>query len=162
IRAVASEALGDGAALVNTLPFRRRRLLETGGQSMLVELEGFESRLPEAVTLSPQVLSIDVAADGTFSVTDSRSGRTFSGLHVVEDEPDAGDLYTFCPDGPVRRLHSVATSVVRDDELVREVLIEAELPDLQLQTIVRVVHGSDRVEVRTTVVNHARDHRLRV
>jgi alpha-mannosidase len=159
---IASEMLGDGSALVNTLPYRRRRLVEMGEQSMLVELEGFESRLPEPATPSPDLLSIDVAADGTFSVTDLRSGRTLSGLHGVEDEPDAGDLYTFCPDGPVRRADRISGSVVRDDELVRELLIEAELPGISLQTIVQLVRGSDRVDVRTTVVNNASDHRLRV
>ena len=129
---------------------------------MLVELAGFESRLPESLPTPVDRLAIDVVADGTFSVTDLRSGRCFAGLHVVEDEPDAGDLYTFCPDGPARRADVVSTSVVRDDELVRELLIELELPDLRLQTNVRLVRGSDRVEVRTTVGNHASDHRLRV
>jgi alpha-mannosidase len=162
IDAISSEALGDGGALVNTLPYRRRRLLEADGECMLVELDGFESQLPEPLTPSPDRLSIDVAADGTFSVTDCRSGRSYSGLHVIEDEPDAGDLYTFCPGGTARRAHTISSSVARDDEHVRELLIEAELPGIGLQTIVRLVHGSDRVEVRTTVVNRASDHRLRV
>ena len=45
---------------------------------------------------------------------------------------------------------------------MRELLIESELPGIHLQTIVRLVRGSDRVEVRTTVDNRASDHRLRV
>ena len=162
IDVIASEALGDGGALVNTLPYRRRRLVEEDGRSLLVELGGFEARLPVPSLPPPDVLAIDVAADGTFSVTDRRSGRTFAGLHVVEDEVDVGDLYTFCPDGPVRRADVVSSSVVRDDELVRELLLEYELPRIQVRTIVRLVRGSDRVEVRTSVVNEANDHRLRV
>jgi alpha-mannosidase len=129
---------------------------------MLVELDGFEARSPEPMARPPDLLEIEVSADGTFSVTDRRSGRSFSGLHVVVDEPDAGDLYTFCPGGPVRRAQTISASVARDDEHVRELLIEAELPGIGLQTIVRLAHGSDRVEVRSTVVNQANDHRLRV
>jgi alpha-mannosidase len=162
IDAIASEALGDGTALVNTLPYRRRRLVEANGRCLLVELGGFESRLPEPVAPPPDLLEIGVAADGTISVTHSRSGRTFGGLHIVEDEPDVGDLYTFCPGGPVRRADGLSSSVVRDDDFVRELLIESELPGIAMQTIVRLVRGSDRIEVRTTIVNHASDHRLRV
>ncbi len=162
IDAIASEALGHGRALVNTLPYRRRRLVETDGRRMLVELGGFESRLPESVPTPVDRLAIDAADDGTFSVTDCRSGRCFAGLHVVEDEPDAGDLYTFCSDGPARRADVVSSSVVRDDDFVRELLIQLELPDIRVQTIVRLVRGGDRVEVRTTVDNRANDHRLRV
>jgi alpha-mannosidase len=162
IDVIANEALGRGVALVNTLPYRRRRLVERDGRSMLVELGGFEARVPESLPTPADRLAIDVADDGTFSITDRRSGRCFAELHVVEDEPDAGDLYTFCPDGPTRRADVVSSSVVRDDDLVRELLIELELPDIRLQTKVSLVRGSDRVEVRTRVDNHASDHRLRV
>ena len=161
IDVIANEALGRGRALVNTLPYRRRRLVETDGASVLVELGGFEARLPESLPPGVDRLAIDVAGDGTFSVTDRHSGRCFAGLHVVEDEPDVGDLYTFCPDGPARRADVVSSSVIRDD-LAEELLIELELPDLRMQTIVRLVRGSDLVEVRMTVDSHANDHRLRV
>jgi alpha-mannosidase len=159
---LASKALGSGRALVNSLPYRRSRLVELHGHSMLVELAGFEARLPDPVPTPPDRLAIDVAGDGMFSVTDLRSGRCFARLHAVEDEPDVGDLYTFCPDGPARRAQHVSSHVLRDDDLSRELLIECELPGIELQTIVRLARGGDRVEVRTTVVNHADDHRLRV
>jgi alpha-mannosidase len=90
------------------------------------------------------------------------SGRRFAGLHVVEDESDVGDLYTFCPGGPPNRARVLSSRVVRDDDVARELLIESELPDVRLETIVRLVRGSDRVELRTAVDNHASDHRLRV
>ena len=77
-------------------------------------------------------------------------------LHLwFEDEPDVGDLYTFCPGGNVRRAEVVATRVV-DDVLV----LEHELPGVHIVTEARTV--GDRVELRTTVVNEADDHRLRV
>ncbi len=83
-------------------------------------------------------------------------------MHVVEDEPDDGDLYTFCPGGPARRAELVDARIIRNDGLVRELLVETELPGIRIRTVARVVHGIDRVELRTTVENAASDHRLRV
>ena len=72
-----------------------------------------------------------------------------------EDEPDIGDLYTFCPGGEVRRAELVATRVV-DNVLV----LEHELPGVHIVTEAR--DAGDRIELRTTVLNEADDHRLRV
>ena len=154
---VEREALGVGGALVNTLPYRRTRLVG----DRLVELGGFEGRRAEAPP-ADELLRVEVADDGTLSVTDLRAGRRFDGLHLLEDEPDVGDLYTFCPGGPVRRASCTGVDVVRDDDLVRELLVEYDLPAMRIRTIVRVVRGLDRVELRTTVANEAVDHRLRV
>jgi alpha-mannosidase len=159
---LAGDALGDGDAIVNCLPYRRSRLVESNGRSMLVELGGFEARLPEPIPVPPDRLEVDVAPDGTLSVTHLGSGRRFTGLHVVEDEPDLGDLYTFCPGGSVRRAKHAGSRVLRDDDVARELLVESELPGVRVQTVVRLVRGSDRVELRTTVENEDDDHRLRV
>ena len=154
---VERDALGVGGALVNTLPYRRARF--AGGR--LVELGGFEGRRAESQP-AEEVLRVEVAGDGTLSVTDLRTGRRFDGLHLLEDEPDAGDLYTFCSGGPVRRAAFAGVQVVRDDDLVRELVVEYELPAIRIRTIVRVVRGLDRVELQTTVENDTGDHRLRV
>jgi alpha-mannosidase len=139
---VERDALGVGEAFVNTLPHRRSRLVD--GQ--LVELAGFEGRHAEPRTPAP-VEALDVELEG---------------LQVLEDEPDIGDLYTFCPGGPVRRAELVGSRVLCDDKLVREVLLEYELPGVKVQTVARVVRGLPRVEFETTVENDATDHRLRV
>src|SRR6266566_8900184 len=76
---VEREALGVGGALVNTLPYRRRRLVDGG----LYELDGFCGRRPESLVVRGQRFELESIAD----------------LLVFEDEPDAGDLYTFCPSG---------------------------------------------------------------
>jgi alpha-mannosidase len=154
---VEREALGVGGANVNTLPYRRRRLVD----GRLVELGGFEGRRAGPPP-ADELLHVEVADDGTFAVTDLRAGRRFEGLHVIEDEPDAGDLYTFCPGGPARRAVCTGFDVVRDDGLVRELLVEYELPAIRIKTIVRTIRGIDRVELRTTVENDRGDHRLRV
>ncbi|HET8892977.1 MAG TPA: glycosyl hydrolase-related protein [Gaiellaceae bacterium] len=72
-----------------------------------------------------------------------------------EDEPDLGDLYTFCPGGEVRRADLVDKRVVDD-----AVVLDHELPGVHIVTEARTV--GDRIELRTTVVNEAEDHRLRV
>ncbi len=110
-------------------------------------------------------------------MTDKLSGRRYERLHVLEDEPDMGDLYNFCPvDGArVWRPEDAETRVLADGPVVweLELRVEAERPaglegdqtatvPLTIVTIARLVRGAGRVEFRTTVENNSRDHRLRV
>ena len=151
-------ALGVGSALVNTLPYPRRRLVADA----LVALDGFTGARPEPLPAQAETLRVEVSDDGTLSVVDLAGGVRLEGLLVFEDEPDEGDLYTFCPGGPARCAGFLGSRVERDDGLAHELVLEHELPGIRLETLVRVVHGSDRIELRTTVVNEADDHRLRV
>jgi alpha-mannosidase len=128
---IEQEALGVGGALVNPLPYRRIRLVG----DRLVELEGFEGRRSEPLVYAAEPVELDL---------------------VFEDEPDVGDLYTFCPDGPVRRAELVASRIQPDGTL----LLEHELPGIAISTVARRVPG--RIELRTTVENEIGDHRLRV
>jgi alpha-mannosidase len=128
---IGSEALGVGGALVNPLPYRRTRLV---GEE-LVELDGFEGRRAERTLAPPLPVEIDLA---------------------FEDEPDIGDLYTFCPGGPIHGAELVRTERLADGSL----LLEHELPGIRISTVARAV--LDRIELRTTVENEADDHRLRV
>jgi hypothetical protein len=150
------DALGVGQALVNILPYRRSRL---AGETV-VELEGFEGGRAE-LSEPAELLRVETTDDG-ISVTDLRTGRRFDRLQVFEDEPDIGDLYTFCPGGPGHGAALVGARVVRDNGLVREALAEYELPGVHIRTLARVVHGLPRIEFQTTVENDAPDHRLRV
>jgi alpha-mannosidase len=155
---IQSQTAGVGGALVNPLPYRRMRLVDDS----LIELDGFAGARPTASSAREETLRVEVADDGTLTVVDLLGGRRLEGLYVLEDEADAGDLYTFCPDGPARRAAFAGSRVLRDDDLVREVLVTHELPGIQIETVARVVHGLERVELRTQVVNDALDHRLRV
>jgi len=128
---VEREALGVGGALVNPLPYRRARLV--GDE--LVELEGFEGRRADRTPVEAVPFELEIA---------------------FEDEPDGGDLYTFCPGGPVQRAELVASERLPDGSL----LLEHELPGIRISTVARAVAG--RIELRTTVENEAEDHRLRV
>jgi alpha-mannosidase len=133
---VEREALGVGGALVNTLPFRRRVI-----DGQLYELDGFCGRRPEPVRAPRTAFDLDAIAE----------------LLSFEDEPDVGDLYTFCPGGETASAELVATRHDGDT-----LVLEHELPGIRIETTVRPVSGLDRVELTSVVENEAEDHRLRV
>jgi alpha-mannosidase len=130
-------ALGVGGALVNTLPFRRRRLVD----GELYELDGFSGGRPDPVRLHAPAHDL----------------RAIAELLVFEDEPDVGDLYTFCPSGG--KASAQLTDIRREEGAL--VLVH-ELPGIQIETTIRAVPGLDRVELTSVVENDAEDHRLRV
>ncbi|HZC30648.1 MAG TPA: hypothetical protein VE261_03960, partial [Gaiellaceae bacterium] len=113
------DALGVGGALVNPLPYRRRR---EG-----VELDGFEGRRVERSNDATPLETLDIS---------------------FEDEPDVGDLYTFCPGGPVR-----AAKLVTSRSVGGELHLEHELPGIRIVTVARC--AGDRIELQTTVENDA-------
>jgi len=185
----ASGALGS-ATVVNPVPQRRRAVVELpGAQPQLVKLDGFAARTVELAParerkpasdgerIESDRFVLEVASDGTLTLTDKSSGRRHERLHALEDEPDMGDLYNFCPveGAQVWRASAPRARVLSAGPLVweLELRVDAELPagldegadtevPMPICTIARLVRGSSRVEFRTTIDNHARDHRLRV
>jgi alpha-mannosidase len=131
------EALGVGGALVNTLPFRRQRLVD----GELYELAGFCGRRPAPIVERAAPFELDAIAE----------------LLVFEDEPDIGDLYTFCPSGETTPARLVTSR--RDGHVL---VLEHELPGIRIETTIRAVPGLDRVDLTSAVENEADDHRLRV
>jgi mannosylglycerate hydrolase len=186
-------SLGDGpvARVFNPMPFRRSRLVTRDGTApVLMELDGFETRslqlAPDAVTparagdqIESDRFRVQAARDGTLRIDDLRSGRRFEGLHALEDEPDMGDLYNFCPvDGAgVWRCRSASTRILCRGPVCWELEVayhgelaagldselrpRGETVPLAVTTVVRLVRGSGRVEFETTIDNAAGDHRLR-
>ncbi|MBV9336972.1 MAG: hypothetical protein JO243_13890 [Solirubrobacterales bacterium] len=162
-----------GASVVNLLPFRRRGLVELDGmEPATIELAGFSARTVELTPATPpdapqrdgkaiesDRLRVEATSDGMLTLTDKRTGRSFEHLHRLEDEPDMGDLYNFCPagGGPTWRPDSAVTRVLRDGPVVHELEIRAP----PVITMVRLIEGIDRVEFHTTIDNQTEDHRLR-
>ncbi|MBV8221709.1 MAG: hypothetical protein JO325_24865, partial [Solirubrobacterales bacterium] len=156
---------------VNLLPYRRRGLVDVAGhEPAVIELDGFSAQpvglAPadaaqehEGSTIESDCIRIEAAPDGTLSVLDKHTGRIFDGLHRLEDEPDIGDLYNFCPaEGAAPEWNESATTrVLRDGPLVWELQIRMAT----VTTNVRIIAGIRRVEFRTTIDNQAKDHRLR-
>jgi alpha-mannosidase len=133
---IAPEALGVGGAYVNTLPYRRQRVVD--GQ--LVAVDGFCGRRAEP-SAPVAVSDLDAVAE----------------LLSFEDEPDVGDLYTFCPGGEVRTAGLVDSRTEGDALVVRH-----ELPGIRIETTIRAPLGDGRYELTSAVENEADDHRLRV
>ena len=133
---VERDALGVGGALVNTLPFRRRRVVE----GELYELDGFCGRRPERLAIVGKRIDLEPIAD----------------LLLFEDEPDVGDLYTFCPGG-----RTTPAQLVSSRRNGNTQVLEHELPGIRIQTTIRTAN-LDRLELTSIVENEAEDHRLRV
>ncbi len=131
-----------------------------------------------------QYLRVTVdARDGTFSLTDKLHGVEYSGLNRIEDGGDVGDLYNYCPPandwvlsepcrqpvvelaecGPlgatlrVTRVFLLSRSCTPDRQAR-----SAEAAACTIVSEIRLAPENRRVEVRTTVENTVRDHRLRV
>jgi alpha-mannosidase len=134
---VGQEALGVGSAPVNTLPFRRRRVLD----GAIVELGGFCGGRSEPLIFRGKPFNLEAIAERL----------------VFEDEPDIGDLYTFCPSGKARPARLVTSR--RDGN---ELVLEHELPGITIETTIRAVSGLSAIELTSVVENEAEDHRLRV
>jgi mannosylglycerate hydrolase len=151
-----ADALTGEASFVNTLPFRRRRLVAlegTGGRSWIeLELDGFSAdtvtlddppreppeggaRAVDGRTIENGHLRVTAALDGTLTVLDRATGAAVEGLHRLEDVADRGDSYTFCPlDGdrpltpPTARVRVTAAGpAVAELELSYELELPVEL-----------------------------------
>jgi alpha-mannosidase len=134
---VEREALGVGGAFVNTLPFRRRRAVDDS----VFELDGFCGRRTEALVTGGDPLDLETIAE----------------LLEFEDEPDSGDLYTFCPSG-----EATPARLVSSQRHGGALVLEHELPGILIRTTIRALAGLDRLELTSIVENEAEDHRLRV
>ena len=164
--------------VVNLLPYRRRGLVEVPDREpAVVELDGFSARPVElgpaggvrrhdgdGTAIENDRFRVEAAPGGTLTMLDKTTGRRFEHLHGLEDEPDIGDLYNFCPAGGAEtwRPSSATASVLRDGPVIHELEIRVQTEPLTVATVVRLVDGIDRVEFRTTIDNAATDHRLRV
>lgn len=177
---------------INVLPQRRRGLVElAGAEPVHVELEGFAAatvqlvpagarRSRDGTMIESDRLRIEAPPDGTLTLLDRSTGRRLERLHGLEDELDMGDLYNFCPvaGASPRGLRLASSRVLLDGPLIWELELQyhSELPaglddelavradtvPISVTTVVRLVRGSGRVQLRTTIDNAACDHRLRV
>lgn len=139
--------------------------------------------------LENEFLRVEIAENGTFTLTDKTSGRAASGLNVFEDTGDAGDYWVYYPPYENRTYTSLGSHAriwmeengpliaTACTEIVMEVPGHAEIPErgvagrsrrseatarLTITSRITLRRGERRIELHTTVLNHARDHRLRV
>ncbi|HUT21753.1 MAG TPA: glycoside hydrolase family 38 C-terminal domain-containing protein [Anaerolineae bacterium] len=136
----------------------------------------------EGPVIENAFLRVQVAADGTFTLHDKRTGATYEGLNCFVDVGDRGDEYNFCPveedvvvaasaipplvclvaSGAARQTLE-ASLIYRVPAGLGETRGERsdEYVDLPVTTRLSLSEGVPRVEIETTVDNRAADHRLR-
>jgi alpha-mannosidase len=136
------------------------------------------ARLP--YKLESDLLLVEAGRDGSLQVTHKITGKTWQGLNAFKDGGDCGDEYNFCPPIVDKLIQPRLRQVTIDNGAVRKTMslaFEMETPialssdrksrsgKLVKSTItsrVTLINGSPRLEIQTTIDNHACDHRLRV
>jgi alpha-mannosidase len=123
---------------------------------------------------------LSVAVNETGTIRMRRAGQTFDGLLGVEDVGDRGDSYDFDPAGEDDvRVEDVEVERVVHPSGIRQLLVTRRLTvparlephrsarstdrsPVTLFTELTLAAGVPRIDVRVTVDNSARDHRLRL
>lgn len=134
-------------------------------------------------SMENELLAVTIEANGTLTLRDKRSGETFSRLLTFEDIADIGDGWyhgqavndqafvsagagsdvALVHNGPLLARFRVRTRMCVPADFNFERMVRSERTvELSIDTLVTLRRGADRLEVRTTVANSARDHRLRV
>ena len=134
-------------------------------------------------SMENEFLAVIFESNGTLTLTDKRSGQVYSRLLTFEDTADIGDGWyhgqavndqTFVSsaaqasialinDGPLLARFRVRTTLRLPAEFQFERMVRSrQQEDLVIDSLVTLRRGIDRLEVRTTVDNNVRDHRLRV
>ncbi len=164
----------------------------TGYTTLTVRAEhpGSPPRHPETpglavseCAMANEFLRVEIAPNGTLTLTDKRTGQVYQRLLTFEDRADIGDGWyhglavndqvftsTACRaevalvhDGPYLTTFRIRTTMAvpeafRFDRMVRS----EQMTDLVIDSLVSLRPGQDYLDVRTTVHNTADDHRLRV
>ncbi len=104
--------------------------------------------------------------NGTFDLTNKRSGRVYAAQNLFEDTKDTGNLYNYWPvdgDIPVTNADTKAT-VTLDEVTPYSVTFKAVIDiaiDADITTYVTLSDGIARADVRTVINNRAENHRIR-
>jgi alpha-mannosidase len=127
-----------------------------------------------------EFFSVEVKKDGTLTLLDKRDGQRYPGLNRFMDGGDCGDEYNYCPPASDRFTSPLMKHVTLARGPVQQSLeIELELKTpvslaasresrseqqvrISFMTTVTLTKAVPRVDIRTTLENTARDHRLRV
>ncbi|HEX6385332.1 MAG TPA: glycoside hydrolase family 38 C-terminal domain-containing protein [Anaerolineae bacterium] len=139
--------------------------------------------LPQGQGMENRHLRVEIQANGTLEVLDKGTGRQFYGLAYFCDDEDAGDEYDYSPCANPERICTldqpteIELRYAGPLQVTYEIRHVLELPvsltkDRQqrspkrvgcpLVTTATLRYDSQQIDVKTTVDNRARDHRLRV
>ncbi len=126
-------------------------------------------------------LRITIEENGTLTLKDKNTGEVYQNLNYFEDAGDRGDEYNYSPTLDNLHLNTLKT----DAEIKKEISppyvrfrIRKRFPvpgglnksmqrsrktfNLDIETTIELSNHTKRVEFETTVINRAKNHRLRV
>ncbi|MER3500557.1 MAG: hypothetical protein C4295_03605 [Candidatus Fervidibacterota bacterium] len=136
----------------------------------------------EGFTIENEFLKVTAEPNGTVTVVDKQTGKTYPGFNLLEDTEDAGDEYDYSPAEESQTVTSenvkAKVKVVESGPVRASLLITYDLvlpkgltPDRRrrsngtvkcpVQVKVSLSSGVPRVDFEVTVTNNAKDHRLR-
>jgi mannosylglycerate hydrolase len=124
--------------------------------------------------------TLSLNKNGTFTLVDKRTGKTYPGLNQFMDGGDVGDEYNYCP--PEKDSHYQAVlkdsrmeqgAVLQTLEVQLEILAPVGLETdrkqrssqrlpVKIRTKASLALGVPRVDIHTEIENPVKDHRLRV
>lgn len=118
-------------------------------------------------SLTNGLISVDVSPDGTITVQNLASGRRMVGFVTLEDQDDAGDLYTPSLRGEVRVGKSGGAVLRHKGPLVGAIETRWQVPVRYHESATAAITlmlyaGSPIIRVFISGANAACDHRLRV
>ncbi|MHB1293889.1 MAG: glycoside hydrolase family 38 N-terminal domain-containing protein [Anaerolineae bacterium] len=129
------------------------------------------------------LIGVTIEPNGTLTVLDKRTGRSYSRLLTFEDVADIGDGWyhgqavndqvyvstaaraevALMHNGPQVTTFRIRTTMGVPAEFQFDSMTRSErIVDLVIDSLISLRPASDRIEVQTTVHNVADDHRLRV
>ena len=148
-----------------------------------------EALSPADNVLENEHLRVEIAGNGTLTLTDKASGQSYEGLHYFEDGGDIGNYWAFYPPYNDRVFNTLSSHpriwLEENGPLSATIGIEhrLDLPafahepecgvrgrsrrsdetkELVITSRVTLNKGARRVDIRTEVDNTIRNHRLRV
>ena len=139
--------------------------------------------------LENDYLKVEVAFNGTLSITDKNSGKVYSDMHYFEDTGDAGNYWSYYPPYQNKTINSLglAARIWAEDNGPLSATIAVEMSmkipafcyeptygiqgeskrsdeetTLVITSWITLKYGSRTVDIKTKLFNTARNHRLRV
>ncbi|CAN5484668.1 glycoside hydrolase family 38 C-terminal domain-containing protein [soil metagenome] len=128
-------------------------------------------------------LSVRIEPNGTLTITDKRSGQTYSNVLTFEERADIGDGWfhgvatndqilpstasqsdiAMLENGPFVTAFRIRTTMRVPAEFdFRQMIRSESRVEMVIDSVVRLRKEADYLEIETTIQNNARDHRVRV
>ncbi len=171
-----------------TIAFKAENVPGVGYKAYRIEVSDKPNRQLKPLLTAPnkaenEHIAIEIESNGTLTLTDKETGKTYPGLMVFEDGSDIGDGYNYRV--PINDSIVLSTGMrhsisVEENNSVRVVfkvatdfVVPASVqPDMtgrtdettvcHLESRITLAAGIKRVDIQTTVENTAKYHRLRV